>query len=161
MTTVNNDRHAEPLANRLVDAEILAWLDTHLGLLLAQTTEGSDAWKAVRQARYLNLSEFGTQLTPQLPGACPSVDRALEVDGPGVAMTPSERLVAAADLIRDLAAKASPAPWSAGSPMIEKWLRETAADVDAYGEYWIDAPGHVRNALAFAKAVLDSGVDTP
>jgi hypothetical protein len=118
-------------------------------------------------------------------------------------MQPSDQLVAAADLIRDLAAKASTGAWkwhdpgghikyalmadrqivvpsaipdvypSAGdarwiaalspalAPMIEKWLRETAADVDAYGEYWIDAPGHVRNALAFAKTILGSGVDTP
>ena len=112
-------------------------------------------------------------------------------------MNPSDLLVAAADLIRDLAAKAKPGPWSlydrgvcweipelpemhdglsgfrevdarwiaalspALAPMIEKWLRETAADVDAYGEYWIDAPGHVRNALAFAKTILGSGVDTP
>lgn len=123
-------------------------------------------------------------------------------------MTPSETLTKAADLIRDLAAKATDGPWTfddstvdvdgevyeqgghvvaiarygtgagdlaeqdgngrwiaalspALSPMIEKWLRETAADVDAYGEYWIDAPGHVRNALAFAKTILGSGVDTP
>lgn len=117
-----------------------------------------------------------------------------------IGMTPSETLVAAADLIRDLATQANPGPWKwrdpggrikyalmadrqmvvpsaipdvypsaadarwiaalspALAPMIEKWLRETAADVDAYGEYWIDAPGHVRNALAFAKTILGAGV---
>lgn len=121
---------------------------------------------------------------------------------------PSAILVAAADLIRNLAAAATPGRWevdergaervelvlrspSAGvvvvhrfsphpdslnradarwiaalspalAPMIEKWLREAAADFDAYGEYWVDVPGQVRNALDFAEAILDrSGVDTP
>lgn len=66
MSTVNNDIHGLSLADRLVDAEIHRWLDAHLGILAAQTTEGSEAWQIIRQARHLNLSEYPAQLTPKI-----------------------------------------------------------------------------------------------
>lgn len=61
-----NEIHDLPLASRLVDAEIRNWLDTHLGILAAQTDDDSPEWKIVEQARHLNLAEFSVQLTPRI-----------------------------------------------------------------------------------------------
>jgi hypothetical protein len=58
--------HWQPLAERLVDAEIRGWLDTHLGLLKAQTSDGSAERKIVDQARHLHLDGYSTQLTPKI-----------------------------------------------------------------------------------------------
>lgn len=61
-----NEIHDLSLANRIVDGEIQAWLDTHLGLLMAQTSDDSPERKIVDQARHLHLAEFAVQLTPRI-----------------------------------------------------------------------------------------------
>ena len=61
-----NDRHFLPLAGRLVNDEIRQWLDTHLGLLAAQTSDDSPERKVVDRARHLSLAGYDTQLTPKI-----------------------------------------------------------------------------------------------
>jgi hypothetical protein len=66
VSSIGNELHDLPLANRLVDGEVRAWLDTHLGLLLAQTSDGSPERKIVEQARHLSLDGYSYQLTPKI-----------------------------------------------------------------------------------------------
>lgn len=40
------------------------------------------------------------------------------------------------------------------APMIEKWLRDTAAYFDEFADYWVTIPEQARDALALARAVL-------
>ena len=46
------------------------------------------------------------------------------------------------------------------APMIEKWLRDTAAYFDEFADYWITIPEQARDALALARAVLGEKEET-
>lgn len=46
------------------------------------------------------------------------------------------------------------------APMIEKWLRDTAAYFDEFADYWVTIPEQARDALALASAVLGEKEET-
>jgi hypothetical protein len=65
VTDLSADIHAEPLANRLIDAEIRQWLDRYLGV--AEAAAGSDAARRViEQVRHLHLANYFYTLTPAI-----------------------------------------------------------------------------------------------
>jgi hypothetical protein len=79
-----NEIHDLPLANRLVDDEIRNWLDTHLGLLAAQTSDDSPERKIVDQARHLHLDNYWYVLTPKILDALRRADLLAVTDREGL-----------------------------------------------------------------------------